>query len=191
MLAYLLLELQHLSVLLALPVSEFLRVLPHLPHQLCTLSLHCLWDKHYCLFKLLYNKCFISTYSDSTRSRWLPVFPAWVCQPSEQMTLWPLIVWTAQEVSSSCLLAGLQVPAVSSSAVRSAWKQVKRVIAHQDKTGVKLYLGILGLVSVFLCRLKGQNQLVFLLLKWIHCCLQSLNIFLWNQKTFHWNVQSL
>lgn len=37
---YLLLQLQHLSVLLALPVSEFLRVLPHLPHQLRTLSLH-------------------------------------------------------------------------------------------------------------------------------------------------------
>lgn len=38
----LLLQLQHLSVLLALPVSEFLRVLPHLPHQLCTLGLHSL-----------------------------------------------------------------------------------------------------------------------------------------------------
>lgn len=38
--SYLLLQLQHLSVLLALPISEFLRVLPHLPHQLCTLSLY-------------------------------------------------------------------------------------------------------------------------------------------------------
>lgn len=37
---YLLLQLQHLFVLLALPVSEFFRVLPHLPHQLRTLSLH-------------------------------------------------------------------------------------------------------------------------------------------------------
>ncbi len=39
---YLLLQLQHLPVLLALPVSEFLRVLPHLSHQLCTLGLHSL-----------------------------------------------------------------------------------------------------------------------------------------------------
>lgn len=37
---YLLLQLQHLTVLLALPLSELLRVIPHLPHQLCALSLH-------------------------------------------------------------------------------------------------------------------------------------------------------
>lgn len=36
----LLLELKHLSVLLALPGSEPFRVLSHLLHQLCALSLH-------------------------------------------------------------------------------------------------------------------------------------------------------
>lgn len=41
---YLLLQLQHFPVLLALPVSEFVRVVPHLPHQLCPLGLHGLWE---------------------------------------------------------------------------------------------------------------------------------------------------
>lgn len=51
-------------------------------------------------------------------------------------------------------------------------------------------LDLLGLVGVLLCRLEGQNQLVFLLLKWIHGCLQSLNIFLQNQMNFYYTVSS-
>lgn len=41
----LLLQLQHLPVLLGLPLSEFLRVLPHLPHELRTLVLHALGEQ--------------------------------------------------------------------------------------------------------------------------------------------------
>lgn len=44
--AHLLLQLKHLSVLLAFPASEFFRVVPHLLHQVFTLDLHGL-GKHW------------------------------------------------------------------------------------------------------------------------------------------------